>query len=57
MLICLGRSPGNSRVALGTLLGRVTFRENISIKSRELLECYTGLRDNFGGGQEDFWSG
>jgi len=36
MLVRLGQGPGKSRVALGTLLGKVTFVENIRIKSREL---------------------
>ena len=32
-LVNLGQSPGNSCVALGTLLGRVSFRENIHIRT------------------------
>ena len=54
MLVHLGQDPGNSRVALGTLLGRVTFRENVHIRSRELCECYTELQDDFYGRLEDF---
>jgi len=46
-LINLERSLENCRVALGTILGRVTFWENIHIGSRELWECYTDLRDDF----------
>jgi len=42
-LVNLGQCPGNNRVALGTLLGRVTFWEYVHIKSRKLWECYTGL--------------
>jgi len=38
MLVDLGQGLGNSRVALGTLLGRVTSREKIGIRSRELWE-------------------
>jgi len=37
---------GNNRIALGILLDRVTFRESIHLKSRELWECYTNLRDD-----------
>jgi len=48
---------GNSRIALGILLGRVTLRENIHIKSRELWEYYTDLRDDLCGWLEDFRSG
>ena len=44
-------------MALGTLLGRVTFRENIRIRSRELWECYTDLRDDSCGRLEDILSG
>jgi len=49
MLVCLGQDLGKSRVALGTLLGRVTFRENIHIRSRELWKCYMDLREDFCG--------
>jgi len=49
MLVRLEQGPGNSRVAFGTLLGRVTFQDNIRIRSRELWECYTDLQDNFCG--------
>jgi len=57
MLIDLGQGPGNSRVALDTLLCRERFWENISIKSREVWECYTDLRDNYCGRLEDIPSG
>ena len=53
MLVCLGQGPGNSRVALGTLLGRVTFGANVCIKSRELWERYTDLQDDCCGRLED----
>ena len=35
-LVNLKQGQGNDRVALGTLLGRVTFREYIGIKLRKL---------------------
>jgi len=49
MLVRLGQGPGNIRVVLGTLLVRVTIRENMPIKSRELWECYTDLQEDFCG--------
>jgi len=57
MLVRLGQGLGNSRVALGTLLGRVTIWENIRIRSRELWKCYTDLRDDSCGRLEDWRSG
>ena len=53
MLVRLGQGPGNIRVVLGTLLVRVTIRENMPIKSRELWECYTDLQEDFCGWLED----